>query len=91
MINWGTVLTMAAVRENKSNYSDQDCNRSRGARKLQETIGNISTKDLLYMIDKRLIPNCPINSDDLRATNDIFGTSTYDLKGKTVRKSGEHV
>ena len=46
--NQGTVLTLATVMENKSNYSDRDCNRTLAASKLQETMGKISTTDLLY-------------------------------------------
>ena len=60
-------------------------------KKLQETTGNISTKDLMYMIYKILIPNCPINRDDPKAANDIFWTSIKDQKGKTVRKSIWHI
>ena len=72
MSNWVTVLTLVTVKVNKSNYPDRDFNRARMSRKLQDTMGNISTKDLLYMINKRLIQNCPITSDDLKAANDIL-------------------
>ena len=57
MRNWVTVLTLATVKGNKSNYSDRYRNRARAARQLQETMGDINTKDLLYITDKRLIPN----------------------------------
>ena len=73
MRNRGSFLTLETMKENKSNYSDQDCTRVFLARKLRETMGNISTKDLLYTIDKRLIPKFPITHDDLNAANDIFG------------------
>ena len=86
MSNRGTVLTLATVKENKSNYSDQDCNRARTESKLQETMGNISTKDLLYMIYKILIPKCPITRDDFKAANYIFGTIVKALKFKTLHK-----
>ena len=90
MRNWVTVLTLATVKENKSNYSDRYCNISRVARKFQDTMGNIGIKYLMYMIGKRLIPNFLINRDDLKAANDIFGTRIKALKVKTVRKPGEH-
>ena len=54
-------------------------------------MGNIGTKDLLHMINKKLISNCPITHDDLMAANDIFGTRIKLLKVKTVLKLGEHV
>ena len=50
-------------------------------------MGNISTKYLLYIIDKRLIPNCRITCGELKAANDIFGISTKDLKVKKIRKT----
>ena len=87
MTNRGTVLTLETTKENESNYSDRDCNRDRATRKLQGTMGNISTKYPLYIIDIRLIPNFPITRDDLKAGNDILGTSIKALKGKTVCKS----
>ena len=65
MSNRGTVLTLATVKENKSNYSELDSTRARAARKLQETMRNISTKYILYMINKRLIQNCPITANDI--------------------------
>ena len=91
MKNRGTFLTLVTVKEKNSNDSYQDCNRARAAGKLQETMGNIITKDLLYTTNKILIPNCPSTCDDLKAANDIFGTSINYLKGKTVRKSRHHV
>ena len=50
-------------------------------------MGNISTKYLLYIIDKRLVPNCRITCGKLKAANDIFGISTKDLKVKKIRKT----
>ena len=73
-------MELAIVKENKSNYPNQDCDRARAARKLQETMGNISTKDLLCIMNKGLIPNCPITCDDLKTANDIFVTSIKALK-----------
>ena len=49
-------------------------------------MGNISTKYIFYVIDKRLIPNLPITSDDLKEANDILGISIRALKSKTVGK-----
>ena len=49
-------------------------------------MGNIGNKDILYMINKILIPNCLITRDDLKADNHIFGTIIKNLKGNTVRK-----
>ena len=73
---WVTVLTLVTVNVNKSNDPDQEFNRALMSRKLQDTMGNISTKYLLYMINKRLIQNCPITIDDLKAANDILVQSS---------------
>ena len=81
MSNRGTVLALAIVKENKSNYSDPDCNRDRAERKLQETMGNIATKYLLYKINKILIPNFLITHNDLKDANDIFVTIIKAPKG----------
>ena len=51
-------------------------------------MANISTKDFLYIINKRQILNFLINHDDLKAANDILGTSIKALKVDKVRKSG---
>ena len=51
---------------------------------------NISTKYLMYIIDKILIPKFPINCNNLKADNDIFGTNIKALKCKTVSKLGDH-
>ena len=45
-------------------------------------MGEISTKDLLYMINKILISDCPITCDDLKVANDIFGTRIKALKSR---------
>ena len=60
-------------------------------RKLQENMGNISTKDLLYIINKIIIPNFPIIRYELKAANDIFGEIVKALKVNIVHKSVENV
>ena len=70
---------------------DQDFNKARESRKLQDTMGKINTKNSMYMINKRIIQNFRITRDDLKDANDVFGTSIKSLKVKTVRKSVEHI
>ena len=81
-------MKMATVKENKSNYSDEDFKRARVASKLQETTGKIRTKYLLYIINKILILKLPTTPDNLKADNYIFGSIIKYLKVKTVRKPG---
>ena len=91
MSNRGTFMILATVEEKKPNYLYQECNRACAERNLQETTWNTSTKDILYMINKIIIPNQPITCDDLKAANDMFGTIIRSLRVKTVQKPGEHV
>jgi hypothetical protein len=57
------------------------------ARKFQETTG-ASLKTFLDMIDRKLLPNCPITRADVKIAEDIYGTIAVHLKGKTTRKRG---
>ena len=54
-------------------------------------MGKTTTKNSMYMINKRIVQNFRITRDDLKDANDIFGTSIKSLKVKTVRKSVEHI
>ena len=54
-------------------------------------MGNIITKDLLYIIYKILIPKFSVTCDNLKDANDCFGTSIKSPKLKTLRRPGEHV
>ena len=50
-----------------------------------------STQDLIYYLDKILIPNCPvIRKNTLRADN-IFETNLGSLEDKTMNTTQEHV
>ena len=54
-------------------------------------IGRPSTRTFLDIVNKNLLPNCPINQQDILAANEIFGPDVGSLKGKTVRQSADHV
>jgi len=61
------------------------------ARELQNIIGLPSTQDLIYYLDKILIPNCSvIRKNTLRADN-IFETNLGSLEDKTMHTTQEHV
>ena len=51
----------------------------------------LKLKELLWIINKNLIPNCPVTREDVKLADEIFGASLVALKGKTVRKLGKHV
>ena len=84
------VLTINTVKENKTKFSNLDHRRAVKARKFQDIV-NVPTKELLRVIDNKLMPNCPVTRDDVKVANAIFGPSIVGLKGKTVRRTEPHV
>jgi hypothetical protein len=80
----GTVL-INKVDDNKSKYSAADYRKAELARKLQIAMGRPSTRALIRMIEKKLLPNCPITKQDIAAAENIFGPDVGSLMGKTVR------
>ena len=72
---------------NKSKYSQRDYLRAIEARKLLCKIGRPSQKNFLNILDRHLIPNCPITRRDAVIAHAIFGPDIGSLKGKTVRHS----
>ena len=75
------------VDNNKSKYSQRDYLRAIEARKLLCKIGRPSQKTFLNIIDRNLIPNCPVTRRDAVIAYAIFGPDIGSLKGKTVRHS----
>jgi hypothetical protein len=79
------------VEDNRIKYSQRDYSRAQLARKIQKIIGRPSTKTFLSIVDKHLLPNCPVTRDDIIAAERIFGPDVGSLKGKTVRKTSPPV
>ena len=90
MKNSSVVLTINTVKENKTKFSNLDHRRAVKARKFQDIV-NVPTRELLRVIDNKLMPNCPVTRDDVKVANAIFGPSIVGLKGKTVRRTEPHV
>jgi hypothetical protein len=78
-------MLVNTVGENKSKYTNADYLRASLARKLQMTIGRPSTSDFINIVEKNLLPNCPISRRDIMIAEDIFGPDVGSLKGKTMR------
>ncbi len=88
----GTATVLVnTVADNKNKYTNRDYSQAVLARKLQNIIGRPSTRRFLAIIDKNELPNCPITRNDIVAAEDIFGPNLGSLKGKTVRRTTEHV
>jgi hypothetical protein len=86
----GTAL-VNTVADNKSKYTQRDYKRALLARKIQNVLGRPSTRRFIEVVNGNLLKNCPINADDIRAAEDILGPNLGSLKGKTVRKGGQHI
>ena len=78
------------LQKNKSLYTDRDVARAHKARKFQEIVG-ASLRRMLHVIDRKLLPNCPITRADIKMAEHIFGPSTAHSKGKTVGRSTDHI
>ena len=55
------------VADNATKYSERDYSQAVLARKIQKIIGRPSTKTFLSIVEKNLLPNCPVTRDDIIA------------------------
>ena len=79
--NNGMVLVLT-VASNASSYSNADYAYAVLARKVQKINGCPSTWDFMKIINRHLLPNCPINHHDILTAKHIFGKDLGSLKGK---------
>jgi len=77
------MFNITTVEGQEQQYSA--LSRAKQARKLQETMGFVSERALLHMIDNNLIIGSKVWRRDVIIANDIYGANTNSLKGKTVR------
>jgi hypothetical protein len=77
------ITLVNTVEKNKSKYTNCDYSRAVLARN--------SKRSLAAQVPETQLPNCPVERDDILAAEDIFGPDLGSLKGKTVRRGGEHV
>jgi hypothetical protein len=91
----GTTMMAAGAIETvdnkKSSYTARSYSRAVAARKFQDQIGRPPLRNLLEIIDKNLVVDCPITREDVMAAEDIFGTNLGSLKGKTPRSASTPV
>ena len=78
------VTLVNTVADNCSSYTNHDYSCAVLARKLQKIIGQPSTHTFLTIVEKNLLPNCPITRKDILAAEAMFGRNVGSLKGKTV-------
>ena len=52
---------------------------------------NVTTKELLWLIDNNHMKNCNITGKDVKIADEILGPTIVGLKGKTVQRPEQHV
>ncbi|KAL7559814.1 hypothetical protein ACA910_003978 [Epithemia clementina (nom. ined.)] len=82
----GNTTLVNTVEQNKAKYTQADYACAVLARKIQQIIGRPSTAHFISIVKQRLLPNCPVTPDDIRAAEHIFGPDVGALKGKMVRQ-----
>jgi hypothetical protein len=81
------VIMLNTVAANKSKYTNAENMCATVARKLQVITGSPSTKELLRLIDGKLLANCPVTQQDIMAAEHFFCPDFGSLHGKTVRRA----
>jgi len=83
--------SIVSIKDQERQYSAIDVGRAKKARKLQEVMGFILEADLLRVVDHNLIRDSKVRRRDILTATDIYGKNTSILKGKTTRKTEQHV
>ena len=87
----GNMVMVNTVADNKASYTNRAYSRAVVARNIQKWIGRPSTQEYIQIVERNLLPNCPVNRDDIMNAEKIFGPDLGTLKGKPVRRGTEHV
>jgi hypothetical protein len=82
---------VTTVNDVKSKFSAREFEQATCARKIQRMIGRPSTRAFINIVEGNQLPNCPITRRDILNAEMLFGPDVGSLKGKTVRRPGEHV
>lgn len=74
------------VDELKSQYSVDEVRRAKEAREFMRKLGYPSVRDMVKLIVKGGIINCPVTVDDIVRAEKLFGPDVASLKGKTTKR-----
>ena len=61
----GHVFSVNTVRDNKNNFTNDDCLRAVRAQELQVMVGGPLDKDFIKILKKSSLPNCPVMQRDV--------------------------
>ena len=80
------VQLVDTVAKNRRNYSIQQFERAKGARKLQNVLLGPTVKTLKMILRSNMVKNCNITEEDVDLAQAIFGPDISYVKGKTTRR-----
>ena len=81
---------VTTVEEMKENITRRDIEGAKLARYIYKRIGRPGNRRFMELIDKNLIPGCPVTRQGVINAEKIWGPDAGALKGKTTRKKGKH-
>ena len=79
-------LFLHTVGSNKANYTLREIEGADKAQALYQKLGHPSEHEFRQILEKNLVRNCPITSDDAQHALQIYGPDLATLKGKTVKQ-----
>ena len=86
-----SMSNVATVEANKRLFSNRQAKNADKVGPLLATLSYPSKRDLILMIRKRMIKDCPVTVNDVKRYYQIYGNSEGAVKGKTVRRRPEEV
>ena len=78
-------MFVQTVRQNYEGYTKKEILQAKEARRAMGLIGYPKDQDFKGMVRANMIPNCPIDVNDITNARDIWGPDLASLRGKTVR------
>ena len=85
------MIFIQTVAENESEFNKRDLKKAKIAQLLHRRMGRPGYKNLMAMLDKNQIRDCPITSEDLKRALYIYGPDIALMKGKTTRIQPPHI
>ena len=87
----GGTMLVSTVKDNMKKYTNRQIKRAIEARRLQQTIGNVSDSIFKDAITKGTITNCAVTIEDLAIARDIYGPNERSVVGKTTRNAPNEI